>query len=630
MPNFIILDHIKYTIPRNAAKRKTEKVLYQLVNIHLKVHRMQLVARNIVDTLRMVMNSQDDIDSVLSVLASLSLDCEPSVRTELVEQLPNIAVFCASEAGPLENVVREHVVPILVQYLTDVTNQVRKRTHVSLLFILERALIDRKQLEEQICSLVVHLTENENMDDYRMEAVTACASHFGDFFSIVGQVHLEDNLGVFQMLCEDCVWGVRKACAEVFMPVSCVCSLATRRSSLAPLFVGLLEDQARWVRVASFQTLGPFISTFADPERTGLYCSPAGVISVRSRANSFDAGPERKAAGTAASAPLLPVLVQGGPKDSTTATVVHSAPQCHAPQAHSEEVGGYDSDLAAAEHCQEDAALPLPEEPTWDCIEPVDKPIDPAWVCTEPVDQPIDPAWDCTELASRPIDRAWECDNGQPLKNILGGLENPGENTDTKECLSVEGDRQRLVLHVDSSAESNFNTFQFWRVPIPEVEVDIEFLGDRATAVRVRAKSQDQDNRCFSSDLNVELLPPDNDHSTAAANSSNPVPSQQSSGISMQRLTGDTSTLRIRTASLASLTSADQECNLLLSSSITEASVAFNEAGEVAGVHKVRTSEMNVNEMEGSASAVFSRTPNSGSDNWSPHDQVSTRCEQAR
>lgn len=49
---------------------------------------------------------------------------EPSVRTELVEQLPNIAVFCASEAGPLENVVREHVVPILVQYLTDVTNQV--------------------------------------------------------------------------------------------------------------------------------------------------------------------------------------------------------------------------------------------------------------------------------------------------------------------------------------------------------------------------------------------------------------------------------------------------------------------------------------------------------------------------
>ena len=29
---------------------------------------------------------------------------------------------------------------------------------------------------------------------------------------------------VFYSLCEDSVWGVRKACADVFMPVSCVCS----------------------------------------------------------------------------------------------------------------------------------------------------------------------------------------------------------------------------------------------------------------------------------------------------------------------------------------------------------------------------------------------------------------------
>uniref|UniRef100_A0A023FIK7 Serine/threonine-protein phosphatase 4 regulatory subunit 1 n=1 Tax=Amblyomma cajennense TaxID=34607 RepID=A0A023FIK7_AMBCJ len=277
------------------------------------VFNRQLVARNIVDTLRAVVDSQEAVDAVLTALGSLSLDCEPSVRTELVEQLPNIASFCASEGGLLENVVREHVVPILVQYLTDVANQVRKRTQVSLLFILERSLIDRKQLEEQICSLVVHLTESENVDDYRMEAVTlmtkmapylgkdttaylflprfislcqdasfhlrkVCAANYGDFSSIVGQEYTEDNLPVFQMLCEDCVWGVRKACAEVFMPVSCVCSLVIRRSNLAPLFLCLLDDQSRWVRIAAFQALGPFISTFANPLRTGLYCSEDGVV----------------------------------------------------------------------------------------------------------------------------------------------------------------------------------------------------------------------------------------------------------------------------------------------------------------------------------------------------------------
>jgi hypothetical protein len=41
-------------------------------------------------------------------------------------------------------------------------------------------------------------------------------------------------------LCEDGVWGVRKACADVFMPVSCVCTQFVRRTELAPLFINLV------------------------------------------------------------------------------------------------------------------------------------------------------------------------------------------------------------------------------------------------------------------------------------------------------------------------------------------------------------------------------------------------------
>ncbi|KAM7282992.1 serine/threonine-protein phosphatase 4 regulatory subunit 1 isoform X3, partial [Ixodes scapularis] len=74
--------------------------------------------------------------------------------------------------------------------------------------------------------------------------------------------------------------------------------------------------------------------------------------------------------------------------------------------------------------------------------------------------------------------------------------------------------------------------------------------------------------------------------------------------------------LRIRTASLSSLTTADQECNLLLSSSVTEASVAFNEAGEVAGVRKVR-----VNELKEASTALLSKSTNSSLDSWSANDQ---------
>ena len=81
-------------------------------------------------------------------------------------------------------------------------------------------------------------------------------------------------------MCEDGVWGVRKACADVFMPVSCVCSPSVRQSELSPLFINLLRDQSRWVRMAAFQALGPFISTFADSTITSLLHNDNGEIVI--------------------------------------------------------------------------------------------------------------------------------------------------------------------------------------------------------------------------------------------------------------------------------------------------------------------------------------------------------------
>jgi serine/threonine-protein phosphatase 4 regulatory subunit 1 len=88
------------------------------------------------------------------------------------------------------------------------------------------------------------------------------------------------QLPKFFYLCEDGVWGVRKACADVFMPVSCVCSPTVRQAELSPLFINLLRDQSRWVRMAAFQALGPFISTFADPAITALLHNENGEIVI--------------------------------------------------------------------------------------------------------------------------------------------------------------------------------------------------------------------------------------------------------------------------------------------------------------------------------------------------------------
>ena len=41
-----------------------------------------------------------------------------------------------------------------------------------------------------------------------------------------------------------------------------------------------LKDQSRWVRMAAFQALGPFISTFADPLITALLQNQNGEIVI--------------------------------------------------------------------------------------------------------------------------------------------------------------------------------------------------------------------------------------------------------------------------------------------------------------------------------------------------------------
>merc|ERR1719266_3230460 len=79
------------------------------------------------------------------------------------------------------------------------------------------------------------------------------------------------------------VWGVRRACADVFMPVSCVCSPPVRKTELSPIFINLLKDQSRWVRMTAYQALGPFISTFADSNITALLHNDNGEIVITDR-----------------------------------------------------------------------------------------------------------------------------------------------------------------------------------------------------------------------------------------------------------------------------------------------------------------------------------------------------------
>jgi len=276
----------------------------------------QMVARTLLDTLRQVTEDAEDVAAILAIINRLAQDIEPSVRAELMEQVPHIAMYCQELPEKLSHVVPNHLLPLVVKFLTDTNNQVRKTSQAALLVLLEQGLVERMDVEEQVCPVIIRLTESDSLDDYRTEAVAllskmapligkemserlflerfaslcvdplfhvrkVCAANFGDFSGVVGSDPTEQVLlPKFFYLCEDGVWGVRKACADVFMPVSCVCSPSVRQSELSPLFVNLLRDQSRWVRMAAFQALGPFISTFADPAITALLHNENGEIVI--------------------------------------------------------------------------------------------------------------------------------------------------------------------------------------------------------------------------------------------------------------------------------------------------------------------------------------------------------------
>jgi len=275
-----------------------------------------MVARTVLDTLRQVADVSNDIEAVFAIVARLAQDVEPSVRAELMEQVPHIAMYCQELPDSMHQIVPSHLLPLVVKFLTDTNNQVRKTSQAALLVLLEQGLVDKADVEEQVCPVILRLTESDSMDDYRTEAVAllskmapligremsqrlflqrfatlcvdplfhvrkVCAANFGDFSGVVGSDPTEQTLlPKFFYLCEDGVWGVRKACADVFMPVSCVCSPTVRQTELSPLFINLLRDQSRWVRMAAFQALGPFISTFADPAITALLHNENGEIVI--------------------------------------------------------------------------------------------------------------------------------------------------------------------------------------------------------------------------------------------------------------------------------------------------------------------------------------------------------------
>lgn len=92
-----------------------------------------------------------------------------------MEQVPHIAMLCHEFQDQIGFIVPSHLLPMVVKFLTDVTNQVRKTSQAALLVLLEQGLVERADVKDLVCPVILKLTEPESMDDYRTEAVAVSA-----------------------------------------------------------------------------------------------------------------------------------------------------------------------------------------------------------------------------------------------------------------------------------------------------------------------------------------------------------------------------------------------------------------------------------------------------------------------
>ncbi|XP_072206714.1 serine/threonine-protein phosphatase 4 regulatory subunit 1-like isoform X2 [Excalfactoria chinensis] len=416
------------------------------------VFNRQIIARGLLDVFRDFSNNEEDFLTVMEIVVRLSEDAEPTVRTELMEQIPPIAIFLQESRPKFPTAFFEYLMPIVVRYLTDVNNQVRKAGQEALLILLEQDLVSQSDIENKVCPILLDLSAPDSDDEYKVEAVNIickmasmlsrttvehlllprfcelcsdgklfqvrkiCAANFGDICNAVGQEATERLLiPKFFELCSDSVWGMRKACAECFMAVSYTTSPEVRRSKLSPLFISLISDTCRWVRQAAFQSLGPFISTFANPSSAGLYIREDGTLSIRPPAQDVNSNSSQPS------------------NDITVIASTANAASCSLEQP-MEIKSESSTDETSAE-----VNLPLSAENfNRD-----------TWVASS----------DCCMSSGEDLSRLSQDDG-------VGA----GEVEVTKD-ITFPGVTSRL-----QSSEDVFNTFLYWRPPLPDISQDLELL----------------------------------------------------------------------------------------------------------------------------------------------------------
>jgi len=80
------------------------------------------------------------------------------------------------------------------------------------------------------------------------------------------EIFLHILFPVYKKLSTDQIWGVRRAAVEMLPQISNLCPIEIKNGILIEMFKKFSQDSSKWVKMAAFQFLGPFIASYEGIE----------------------------------------------------------------------------------------------------------------------------------------------------------------------------------------------------------------------------------------------------------------------------------------------------------------------------------------------------------------------------
>jgi serine/threonine-protein phosphatase 4 regulatory subunit 1 len=151
----------------------------------------------------------------------------------------------------------EKVLPIILETIRDDSDEEKR--------ILGLELVDKlaEYLGRDNCQnfLMYEIVSLQDDPIYRVRKETVM--RIVNISKVLGkEIFLRILFPVFKKLSTDQIWGVRRSAVEVLPQISNLCPIEIKNGILIEMFKKFSTDSSKWVKLACFQYLGPFIASY--------------------------------------------------------------------------------------------------------------------------------------------------------------------------------------------------------------------------------------------------------------------------------------------------------------------------------------------------------------------------------